>query len=120
MSMKRLWAGVCMAMIALGAYLPALADESLLADGNAWVASSEPEKEAYLYGVGNMMTVEYIVQDKATTAPTDEQSSIRRWWNALEAVDVEEVMARVDAWYAANPDKLAEPVLVVIWNEYVE
>lgn len=118
MSVKRILALLCIAVFATGSV--ALADESLLADGRVWVESSEAEKEAYLVGVGNMMTVEFIVQEKAGTPPTDEQSSIRRWWNAVGSASVKDVKARVDAWYAANPDKLSEPVLVVMWNEYVE
>ena len=111
---------VCLAVAALGFGGAATADDLALADGTAWAASTEYEREAYLVGVANMLSVEYIVQSKAEQAPTDKQSSIGRWWNALESVTINQVMAEVDAWYAANPDKMSEPVLVVIWNSYVE
>lgn len=96
------------------------AEDAPLVDGNLWTVSSEQEKEAYLIGAGNFMTVEYIVQSKADTAPTENQSAISRWYDALEATTVNEVVATVDSWYASNPGKMSTPVLVVIWNSYVE
>ncbi len=91
-----------------------------LVDGDVWTVSSEEEKEAYLIGAGNFMTVERIVQSKADIAPTDEQSSISSWYTALEATTINELVAAVDAWYTANPGSLETPVLVVIWNSFVE
>ena len=98
----------------------AQAEEAPLVDGNVWSVSSEEEKEAYLIGAGNFMTVEYIVQSKADTAPSDDQSAISDWYNALEATTINDIVAAVDAFYAANPGSMDTPVLVVIWNAFVE
>lgn len=108
------------ATLSLGLAGAASGEEAPLADGTAWTASSEAEKEAYLVGFGNFMTVEYIVQQQADVPPTDEQSSIGRWWAALEDADVSDVVAAIDAYYSDNPDDLAKPVIMVLWHTYVE
>lgn len=91
-----------------------------LIDGIIWAVSSDVEKESYLVGAGNFMTVEYVVQQQADSPPTDEQSAVSRYWHAIEAVTLNDMIDVIDNWYADNPDNLETPVLVVIWNEYVE
>ncbi len=97
-----------------------IAEEAPLVDGSVWTVSTEEEKEAYLVGAGNFMTVEYIVQSKAETAPSDEQSAVSAWWGALEDTTINDLVGAVDSFYGNNPDKMDVPVLVVIWNTFVE
>ena len=120
MSARKIILVLLVTTLSLGLAGAASGDEAPLADGTAWTASSEAEKEAYLVGIGNFMTVEYIVQQKAGNPPTEEQSSIGRWWAALEEIDVSDVVAVIDAYYAENPDDLAKPVIMVLWHTYVE
>jgi len=105
----------------MGAFGTAAAEEdSPMAAGVMWGESSHVEKTAYLVGSGNFLTVEYIVQQKSENAPTDEQSAIRQWWDGLEEVSLEELIDAADTFYRENPDQMQEPVLVVIWNSFVE
>ena len=91
-----------------------------LIDGTIWTESSEVEKESYLVGASDFLMVELIVQSKADTPLTDDQSAISEWHDALEHVIYEDLIEAIDAWYAANPGSIDTPVLVVVWNEYVE
>ena len=43
-----------------------------------------------------------------------------RYWDGLEGTTLNQMVEVIDNWYEANPDELERPVLVVIWNEYVE
>ena len=95
-------------------------DDIPLIDGNIWAVSTDVEKESYLVGAGNFLTVEYVFQQQMENPPTDEQSSVPRYWDGLEGSTINEMIADVDKWYEDNPDELEKPVLVVIWNEYVE
>ncbi len=107
--------------LAVGAFDTAFAEEDTpLTDGTLWGESSHVEKTAYLVGAGNFPTVEYVVQQQSDTQPTDEQSSIRQFWDGLEDVSLNELIDAVDNFYQENPDKLTVPVLVVIWNSFVE
>ena len=95
-------------------------DDIPLIDGTIWNASSEVEKESYLVGAGNFLTVEYVFQHQMENPPTNEQTSVTRYWDGLEGTTLNEMVEVIDNWYEANPDGLERPVLVVIWNEYVE
>ena len=109
---------VCLVVSASGT---AFAEEdSPMVDGVMWEESSHVEKIAYLVGAGNLLTVEYIVQQKSENPPTDEQTSIDEWWEAIGDTSYDDLIATIDAFYRDNPRQMTVPVLVVIWNTYVE
>ena len=110
---------VCLVVAAFGTAFAQEEDSPMVA-GVLWGESSHPEKTAYLVGAGNLLTVEYIVQQKSDNQPSDEQSSIRQWWNGLEDVSLDDLINTVDTWYQENPEELQVPVLVVLWNSYIE
>ena len=109
-------------IFALACFGPAIAqdDPPPFVDGNSWSDSSENEKISYIVGAADMLLLEYITQSKAETPVTDDQSSIRHFYEDIDELTANEVVAVVDAWYSANPDSQETPVLVVIWNELVE
>ena len=109
---------VCLAVSGFGtAYAE---EDSPMAAGVLWGESSHVEKIAYLVGAGNFLTVEYIVQQHSDNPPTDEQSAIGRWWAGIENTSLDDLIATADAFYRDNPNQMTVPVLVVIWNAYVE
>ena len=119
MIFSKLRLAILVALLSVG--LPALAqDDPPLVDGTVWMESSRLEKEVYLVGADDFLTVEYIVQQQSEDPPTDEQSAISEWWTALEGSDFDDMVDTIDAWYAANPESMETPVLVVIWNSYVD
>ncbi len=124
MNQRKCWLTASLAglvCLAVGAFGTAFAEEDIpLTEGTLWGESSRVEKTAYLVGAGNFLTVEYVVQQQSDTQPTDEQSSIRQFWDGLEDVSLNELIDAVDNFYQENPDKLTVPVLVVIWNSFVE
>ena len=62
--------------------------------GTVWQATSPDNKAAFLFGVESAITVEYFVNSKAAE--------------------------KIDAWYAANPDKLDTPVMTAIWIVFIK
>ena len=74
-------------------------------------------KKAYLVGVANVLQVEVAYQ--ATNKPTDGQSLVAREVKGLQGQTLDSVRSKLDAWYAANPDKLQRPVLETLWFEIV-
>lgn len=98
-----------------------LASEDVpLADGELWTQSSRAEKVAYIVGVGNLMVVEYLFQEGAKQQPSDDQTIIQRLYNAADGITLDGMIDRIDQWYKMYPDKMKEPVMVVIWRELVE
>jgi hypothetical protein len=98
-----------------------LAGEDIpLVDGDLWTESSLAEKKSYLVGAGNLMVVEYLYQEGSKQVPSDDQTVIQRLYAATDGVTLDELISQIDQWYQKNPDKMKEPVLVVIWREIVE
>ena len=94
----------------------ALADGDFV-NGTHWAASKKDEKLAYLLGISNLMSADYLLQNKGGKA---RGSAIPELYEALESVSVEQAADAIDAWYSANPDRKNQSVLDVIWLTYVE
>ena len=108
------------AFLCLIGAVAAQADEIPLADGKSWMESTNVEKTAYIVGASNMLVVEYITQQKSGNPPTKEQSSVPGFWDNTEGVSIDQLIAAIDRFYKDNPGSMETPVLVVIWNTYVE
>jgi hypothetical protein len=99
---------------------PASASEDVpFVDGEMWQATAAPLKRAYLIGVANFLSAEYVFQKK-NGFPPDSQSSIRSAYEGIDDVTLDEAIARIDGWYAKNPEKNDTAVLEVIWLDMVE
>ena len=110
-------------IIALALSLPnsALAGEDVpLVDGTLWTESSPVEKKSYVIGMANLMVVEYLYQEGSKQMPSDDQTIIQRLYDATEDVTLDGIIDLIDQWYKNHPGQLKEPVIVVIWNEFVK
>jgi hypothetical protein len=87
--------------------------QTRFADGSDWTRSSEEQKQAFLYGIANAISV--AVGWDARHVPQGQTTFSRRAAAGLGGVSLGEAVRRVDAWYAANPGKLATPVVAVLW-----
>ena len=96
--------------------------------GTVWQKTPEAEKLAFLFGVETAITVEYFVNGKVVEKATKEGKRPvytlspfeKGWMKAFKGVSRTEVIKMVDAWYAANPQRLDRPVMNVIWREIIE
>jgi hypothetical protein len=88
------------------------------ADGNLWVTSNLQQKQAYLIGVVNTLSVHNALQIKR--GASDKNSPSSRLLQATSLRSVGQMINSLDQWYAANLDKLDTPVIGVIWMKIVE
>lgn len=109
--------GTCLFLLAAAA---GAQEDIPLADGDSWMASSTVEKTAWISGANDMLVVEYITQQKSDTPPTEEQSSVPGYWDGLDDETINGLIETIDSFYENNPDSMDTPVMVVIWNTYVE
>lgn len=93
------------------------AQEIPMVTGQHWTTSTEQVKKAYLVGVANAVQVEAAFAG-ATPAP-DTQTLVPRLVKGMKGKTLDGVREGLDKYYAANPDKLARPVLETIWFEMV-
>ena len=89
-----------------------------LADGNDWNKSSDSERNAYLVGISNMISVGNAYDMKKV--PGEDKTFMRQAYQGLRETTIPEAIRRVDAWYRANPGRLDVPVLSVLWIDIVK
>jgi hypothetical protein len=89
-----------------------------LADGNDWNSSTESERNAYLVGISNMISVGNAYDIKKL--PGENKTFMRQAYQGLSDTTIPEAIQRVDSWYRANPDRLDVPILSVLWIDIVK
>ncbi|MFQ2101776.1 hypothetical protein [Aeromonas sanarellii] len=85
------------------------------ANGNDWQRATPQMRQAFLFGMANLLSVAVDWDDRHV--PADQQTFSRRARVGLADVSLGEVAARIDRWYGANPDRLDTPVIVVMWDQ---
>jgi hypothetical protein len=85
------------------------------ADGNDWTKASLDEKQAFVFGIANAISVALGWDERHV--PPDQVTFSRRARDGLAGTTLGEAVTRIDAWYAANPSRLATPVVAVMWLE---
>ncbi len=84
--------------------------------GEEWVQSSLEQKRAYLFGIGNMLEIEQaMVGDNYRTMRG--QSIFPVLLEGLSGTPISEIVAQLDAFYAAHPDQITRPVIEVLYLE---
>ncbi len=110
-------AAAAMALTALLVATAAAAQGAPIVDGKMWARSTLEERRAFLIGATNMISLELAYAKKHQTPPAPASDKASR---AMNALTLDDIAARVTRWYAANPAKLATPVMGVIWTDIVE
>ena len=85
-------------------------------DGKVWTHSSDTDKRAFLLGVSNAVVLEYHLRQKRNEEPS---RFVKGWVAAFKESKWSEMVSKVDAYYAKNPDKLRRNVLDVVWHEII-
>ena len=85
-------------------------------DGQVWMQSTEQEKEAFLFGAGSAIVLEYHVRDKHSEAPS---LFVRGWVEGLKDISWKELANRIDDYYRKNPEQMHKHVFEVIWQEVI-
>lgn len=89
------------------------ASQQRFANGNDWTSASVAERQAFVFGIANAISVGIGWDERHV--PAGQTTFARRAGAGLSGVSLGEAMRRIDAWYAANPGKLDTPVVAVMW-----
>jgi hypothetical protein len=88
--------------------------------GDTWVKMSNDEKISFLWGAGHVVSIQEVL---ARNNPDLKKSNtfVNKIMEARtnKPMTMNEVAAKVDEYYQANPDKLDKPVVEVIWKETI-
>ena len=96
------------------AALPAMGHAEIRqVDGNLWVKSTLEQKQSYLIGVANVLSVENALRMKRGTVDKDAPMSRVLHESSLDSIEA--TIDLLDKWYAGNAGGLDTPVIGVIW-----
>ena len=94
---------------------PASADTDLkFVKGSDWAGSSDVQREAYLYGVGNLLELEQAMQG---ANEADSASVVPVLIKGLSGMSLDQVKDALTAWYEQHPDSSDRVVLDVLYTE---
>lgn len=83
--------------------------------GDHWTTASEDQKKAFLLGMATILELDQEVQ--GTNPPPACKSLVNTWCQGLSAYSLSDLRMALDEYYWKNPDKLARPVVDVMWRE---
>lgn len=94
--------------------------EMPLLRGDLWIKMNEDSKVAFVWGAGHVVTIEEIIMQKYPELQRD--SFVLKVVEATtnSPMKMVDVVAEVDKYYQANPDKLDTPVMRVIWDQLIK
>lgn len=86
--------------------------------GDLWQKMTHDCKVAFIWGFGHVVTIEQNLMDKYPELKRG--SFVAKVVEGMADIPMNEVVARVDQYYGANPDKIKEPVTKVIWDTMIK
>ncbi len=89
----------------------------VLVTGEHWLPSSMEQKNAYLFGIGNMIELEQAMHGEDAPSEVQSRSMIPVLVQGLKAYSFAEVREKLSQWYEQNPDQRNRPVLEVLYIE---
>ena len=85
--------------------------------GENWTATDSDSKLAYLMGIATMVKAEQnLIGDPPPAGTVSYAPAIAK---GIGDMTLTEVMTRLDAFYAGNPDNINKAVVTVIWEDIV-
>ena len=86
--------------------------------GDVWMTMSPDEKVAYLWGAGDVVDLEQALWE---IHPELKQGNFSaKVVEGMADIPMNDIVATVDEWYRANPDKRNLTVIRVIWDTLIK
>jgi len=86
--------------------------------GDLWQKMTHDCKVAFIWGFGHVVTIEQNLMDKFPELKRD--SFVAKVVEGMADIPMNDVVARVDQYYSANPDQIKEPVTKVMWDTMIK
>lgn len=106
---------VCLAVLVMTG--PVLASEANLLKGDVWTKMSQDEKVAFVWGAGQVVTVEQAIAEKMPALKQENFSA--KMVEGMAGMPINDAVSVVDRYYDAHPDKMETPVIRVVWDEMI-
>lgn len=85
--------------------------------GDTWQAMDQDKKAAFLWGVFHVVSIEQELMRRYPELKRD--SFVTKVVEGMAGVPLENAVRAIDQYYAAHPDKINLPVIMVMWKEMI-
>ncbi|MGV1099467.1 hypothetical protein ACUUL3_08655 [Thiovibrio sp. JS02] len=82
--------------------------------GDVWQKMMHDSKVAFVWGFGHVVSIEQHLMEKFPELKRD--GFVAKVVEGMADIPMEKVIAQVDDYYGAHPDKIDTPVTNVIWD----
>jgi hypothetical protein len=89
-----------------------------LLDGDVWQKMDQNSKVAFIWGAGHVVAIEKELAARYPELKVENFSA--KVAEGIAGVPMNDIVAEVDAFYKANPDKLNVVVMRVIWDSLIK
>lgn len=96
--------------------LPAMANPQSDMAGQQWLASTQEEKLAFLYGAASVVAIEQAVAQKNGTQPS---IFVEKWMKTFGNDTLTGVCSKLDKWYDTHPGAHSRQIFDVLWYEFM-
>jgi hypothetical protein len=86
--------------------------------GELWLKMTHDSKVAFVWGFGHVVTIENSLMEKYPELKKD--SFTTKTAEGMADMPMNDVVAKIDSFYKANPDKIEDPVTKVIWDTMIK
>jgi len=89
-----------------------------LLTGIEWQKATQSEKVAFVWGVCHVVTIEQILAQKFPSLKAEDFSA--KVAEGMSGLKINDIVAAVDEYYAANPSQLGKPAIGVMWDKMIK
>jgi hypothetical protein len=86
--------------------------------GDLWQKMTHDSKVAFIWGFGHVVSIEHYLMEKFPELKRD--SFVAKVVEGMANTPMNEVVDRVDRYYAMNPDQIEMPVTSVLWDSIIK
>jgi hypothetical protein len=86
--------------------------------GDLWQKMTPDSKVSFIWGIGHVVAIEQHLMEKYPQLKTGNFAS--KAFEGMSGVSMDEIIARIDKYYSANPDKIDKPVISVLWDTSIK
>ncbi len=87
-------------------------------NGEVWKTMTHNEKVAFIWGVGHVVTVETDIMAKRPELK--HVGFVTKLAEGLSGMPMNDVVAKIDGFYADNPGSISESVMRVMWDSVIK
>ncbi len=86
--------------------------------GDLWQKMTQDSKVAFIWGFGHVVAIEQHLMEKYPELKRDD--FVSKVVEGMAGIPMNDVISRIDNYYATNQDQLEKPVVSVIWDTMIK